>query len=104
MKQHNRLIVFSLTASIAYTLAYYFDWSLFSYQLGENRFDFFATGISSAPSILWYGWLTLAVLTGIVVAAVLPQKLASRLSPDIVWLIPIVLILTAVMYEMRWFI
>jgi hypothetical protein len=103
VKHHGRLVVFSLAACIAYTLAYYFDWSLLRYQPGESRFYLSVDEISSGPSILWYGWLALAALAGIVIAGILPPRVTDRLSPDLMWLTPIVLILTALMYEMRWF-
>jgi len=104
MKHHGRPIVFSLAACVVYTLAYYFDWSLLRYQLGESRFYLSAEEISSAPSILWYGWLSLAVIAGALIAAIVPSRFTARLSPDLMWIAPIVLILTALMYEMRWFI
>lgn len=103
MKGHTRLMVFSLTACIAYTLAYYFDWSLFQYYLDENRFHFAAQPNSSGPPILWYGWLATAVLAGGAFALVVPRRLRIRLLPDLVWLIPAALIVAALMYELRWF-
>ena len=103
MIARERLIVFSLAAGIAYTLAYYFDRSLFQYYLAENRFHFFAAGETEGPSILWYGWLATAAVAGAIMAAVVPPRLASRLPPDLVWLVPSVLIFAALMYEKRWF-
>jgi hypothetical protein len=96
-------MVFSLAACIAYTLAYYFDWSLFQYYLDENRFHFTAQSASAGPPILWYGWLTTAVLAGGVISLLVPRRLLTRLLPDLVWLIPSVLIVAALMYEVRWF-
>ena len=103
MKSHGRLMVFSLTACIAYTLAYYFDWSLFQYYLEENRFHFAVQPTSSGPPILWYGWLATAVLIGGAFALVVPRGLLTRLLPDVVWLIPVALIAAALIYEARWF-
>jgi hypothetical protein len=103
MKSHGRLMVFSLIACIVYTLAYYFDWSLFQYYLEENRFHFTVQPPSSGPPILWYGWLATAVLAGGVIALAVPRRLLTRLLPDLVWLIPSALILAALMYEVRWF-
>jgi hypothetical protein len=99
-----RLIVFSLVAGIAYTLAYYFDWSLFQYYPAENRFHFTAQPESAGPPVLWYGWIGTAGLAGAVVTALVPPKAASRLPPDFVWLLPAVLIFAALIYEMRWFV
>ena len=49
-----QLMVFSLIACIAYTLAYYFDWSLFQYYLEENRFHFAVQPTPSGPPTRWW--------------------------------------------------
>ena len=103
MKVNGRLMVFSLIACLAYTLAYYFDWPLFQYYLEENRFHLTAQPASSGPPILWYGWLATAILAGGVCALILPRRLLTRVLPDLVWLIPCALIVAALMYEARWF-
>lgn len=103
MKTHGRLMVFSLVACIAYTFAYYFEWSLFQYYFAENSISFLEQGGASGPPILWYGWLATAVLTGAAAAAVIPKRLVARLLPDLLWLVPVVLIFAALMYERRWF-
>ena len=43
------------------------------------------------------------MLAGGIATLVLPPRLAARLPPDLLWLIPSALILAALMYEMRWF-
>jgi hypothetical protein len=103
MRLRERLPVFSAAAGIAYTLAYYFDWSLFRYYIMENRFHFAEQPDAAGPPILWYGWLATAVLTGAVAAAIVPPRLAARLPADLLWLMPVVLIVAALMYEKRWF-
>ena len=103
MSFNQRLIVFSLAAGIAYTLAYYFEWSLFQYYLTDNRVLFFGQGVGEGPPILWYGWLCTAVIAGAIAAALVPPKLAVRLPADLLWLLPCVLIFAALMYEKRWF-
>jgi hypothetical protein len=104
MKSHGRLMVFSLAACLAYTAAYYFDWSLFQYYLAEGRFHMAAQPAAAGPPILWYGWLSTAILAGAAIALVLTRRLIARLPPDLVWLIPSAALLAALMYEMRWFI
>ena len=96
-------MTFSIAAALAYTLAYYFDWSLFQYYLDEGRFHFAAQPSSAGPPILWYGWLGTAVLAGGVLALAVPKGLTARLPSDLVWLVPMVLMIAAVMYELRWF-
>jgi hypothetical protein len=103
MKTHGRLMIFSLVACIAYTLAYYFEWSLFRYYFAENSIGFWEQGGASGPPILWYGWLATAVLAGAAAAAVVPARWIARLLPDLLWLVPVVLMFAALMYERRWF-
>lgn len=103
MKTNPRAMIFSLTACVVYTLAYYFELSLFRYYLGDNRFHFGEQGPEAGAPILWYGWLAAAILAGGAAALIVPKRLAARLSPDLVWLVPAVLIFAALMYEKRWF-
>ena len=103
MRLRERLIVFSLAAGVAYTLAYYFDWSLFQYYLTENRFHVVPQPESAGPPILWYGWLGTAMLAGAIAAALVPPRLSARLPGDLLWLVPGVLMFAALMYEKRWF-
>ncbi|HYK80082.1 MAG TPA: hypothetical protein VEU95_10650 [Micropepsaceae bacterium] len=97
-----RLMVFSLAAAIAYTLAYYFDWPLFVYDLTGGELRFFAT-TASGPAILWYGWLMTAILAGLVATLLVPPRLIERFLPDLLWFVPAVLIVAALLYEKRWF-
>jgi hypothetical protein len=103
MKVHGRLMLFSVVGSIAYTLAYYFDWSLFQYYVVEGRFHISPLPESAGPPILWYGWLATAALAGLAIALATPRRLIAWLLPDLVWLIPFVTLFAALMYEMRWF-
>jgi hypothetical protein len=96
-------MLFSAVAVVAYTLAYYFDWSLFQYYVSEGRFHVSPLPESAGPPILWYGWLATASLAGLAAAIAVPRRLLTRLLPDLVWLVPVVALLAAVMYEMRWF-
>jgi len=98
-----RLIVFSLVAALAYTFAYYFDWALFVYDLTAARLLFFAPP-PAGPSILWYGWVGTAVVAGAVAATAVRPAAIARFLPDLLWVLPTVLIAAAFIYEKRWFI
>jgi len=102
MKTHAHLMLFSLVACVVYTLAYYFDWSLFRYYLGTGTFELSAPAAAGAP-ILWYGWLATAVLAAALVVLAVPRRAIARLSPELAWLVPMVALLAALMYELRWF-
>jgi len=95
-------MVFSLAAATGYTLAYYFDWPLFVYDIAEGQLRFFAHA-PNGPAILWYGWIATAVIAGAAAALVTPARLIARALPDLLWLLPGVLIVAAFVYEKRWF-
>ena len=97
-------MVFSLTASIAYTTAYYLDWPLFRYYLGSDTFSFGVQAESAGAPILWYGWLAIAALIGALFAAIVPGRVASQLPPDLLWIIPATTTIAAFLYELRWFV
>ncbi len=80
MKTQPRAMIFSLVASLTYTLAYYFDWSRFQYYLAVNRFHFSPQGAEAGPPILWYGWLGTACLAGALPAFIVPQRPPPPLS------------------------
>lgn len=104
MSLRSRLAIFSIAASIAYTLAYYFDWPLFSYDLDQQRLEFFKSPNPNGPSILLYGWIITAVLIATAVAVLLPRSAARQIPPDLLWLVPLAATLAAILYELRWFI
>jgi len=104
MSGSRRLGVFSLTACIAYTAAYYLDWPLFRFYLGNESFSFGAQPESAGAPILWYGWLVMAALIGVVCAAIVPGRLASRIPTDVFWMVPAATTIAAFLYELRWFI
>ena len=96
--------MFSMAACIAYTLAYYFDWPLFSYDLEQHSVRFFSSPNSIGPSIMLYGWLITAVLIAITIAALAPRSAITKIPPDLLWLVPLASALAAILYELRWFI
>lgn len=103
MSGYRRLNVFSLTACIAYTAAYYFDWPLFRYYLESGCFSFGPQPESAGAPILWYGWLLAATLAGVLAAAIVPRGAALRMPPDLLWIVPMGSVLAALLYEARWF-
>jgi len=99
-----RLSAFSLAGLIAYTLAYYFDWPLFRFYLGSGQVSVGPLPDSAGPPILLYGWVSTAVLAGLLVSMVVPRSLTARIPPDLLWLIPIAAMAAALLYELRWFV
>ncbi len=104
MSQRNRLAIFSIAACVAYTLAYYFEWPLFSYDLSQHSVQFFGTENPNGPSIMLYGWVITAVLIALATALIVPHRAARRIPADLLWLVPLASALAAILYELRWFI
>ena len=98
-----RSTLFSLSASISYTLAYYFDWPLFRYYPTVNEVHLFPQGPSAGFPILWYGWVATGLLLGAVVAIASPERWAKHIPPDVSWLVAIGLFVAVLVYEKRWF-
>lgn len=98
-----RLLVFSLAASISYTVAYYFNWPLLVYYPVVNEVHLFQHGRTDGFPILWYGWLATATVIGAVAAWMLPRRWANRLPFDLSWGVLIIMIVAALTYEKRWF-
>ncbi len=96
-------MVFSAAFCLAYVGVYYFNYPLFEYypMTGDIRFGWDTD--PAQQTIRWYGWLGTSLLTGNIVAAVIPKRWATRLSPDILWVIAVVLVVAVIMYERRWF-
>jgi hypothetical protein len=98
-----RLLVFSLAATVSYTLAYYFNWPLLIYYPVAGEVRVLGQTAATGFPIFWYGWLASAAVIGTVAACVVPRRLAQRLPFDLSWIIAIVMIVAAVTYEKRWF-
>lgn len=103
MIDRGRLLAFSLAASIAYTLAYYFNWPLFVYYPLVNQLHITRQAATDGFPILWYGWLATAVLVGLIAGWLLPRRWTRHLPFDLAWIVPVVLIVAAFAYEKRWF-
>jgi hypothetical protein len=44
-----------------------------------------------------------AILAGLVATLLVPPRLIERFLPDLLWFVPAVLIVAALLYEKRWF-
>jgi len=99
----DRLTVFSVVFGIAYVCAYYFNYPLFEYYplTGSLRFPW--DNDPTQQTIRWYGWLATAALSALLMSLVLPRRLAARISPDLLWVVLVVLVVAVLMYERRWF-
>ena len=98
-----RPMVFSCAFGIAYIIAYYFDLGLFTYYPAEYAIIFAPTPRPAGQAVLWYGWLATGVLAGGAISFLMPRRVASRLPAELLWLLPVALMLAVLFYEKRWF-
>jgi hypothetical protein len=98
-----RLKIFSIVFGGFYLAAFYFDLALFRYYPEVSEFHWMRTD-NIGPVILWYGWIVTAALASAAVAFAVPRKMAERLRPDWVWIIPTAIVVVTLIYERRWFV
>jgi hypothetical protein len=88
---------------IVYLACFYMDWAPFRYYPDTRAFHLRMTP-QDGPAILWYGWVTAAAVMSVAIAAVVPDRVASRLGPGWAWLVPLLAIVFLFIYERRWFV
>ena len=104
MTAHARFAVFSLVSTVVYVLAYNFGWQAF-------RFYPLLTKVSldplpakeSGPAMMYYGWMATALIAGLIVAAIVPNKIAAKLPSAVAWVVPLLLVAFTLVYEKHWF-
>ena len=88
---------------IVYLTCFYMDWAPFRYYPDTRRFHLEITP-QDGPAILWYGWVTAAAVVSAAIAVAVPRRLAERLGPGWVWVVPLVIVILLLLYERRWFV
>jgi len=97
------VLTFAAAFAVAYALALYFNWALFSYGPAVGEWTLFTRPASAGPTMFWYGWMaTAAIIAAIagLLARMLPQRAATRLLPALAWLVPLCSIV-AIAYLLR---
>jgi hypothetical protein len=95
--------IFTLVFGPLYTVCFYVDISLFRYYPETGQFHWQMTQ-NEGPPILWYGWLAVAGLASLAIALLVPARWADRLWPGWVWLLPMIVVVVILIYEVRWFV
>lgn len=98
----SRAALFSIVAAVIYTLAYYSNWPQLRYYLNTG-FHLTPQPATAGHVIFWYGWLGTAVAGGALVVLIMPRNLLARLPAELGWVVPIVMVIAAALYEKRWF-
>jgi len=104
MSIHSRFAVFSLVSTVVYVLAYNFGWQAFRYYPLLNQVSIDALPAkTSGPTMMYYGWMGTALIAGLIVAAIVPNKIAAKLPPAVAWVVPLLLVAFTLVYEKHWF-
>ena len=99
----SRLTIFSITFSVLYLVAFYYDLALFRYYPEVSQFHWLRKdGLGGV--ILWYGWIATATLASAAIAFAVPRNMAERLPSAWAWIIPTAAVVGMLIYERRWFV
>jgi hypothetical protein len=88
------VVTFGLAVTVIYTVSEVMTWTLFSYHPATDRIEF-GTQLprkGEGPVMYWYGWTVGSLLGGLIVgtlATMLPDNLAKRIAPSLLWIVPI---------------
>ena len=83
-------IVFAVVYSLAYVLAVYKNYALFTYHPALNEFGIGVEKSKDGPAMYWYGWMATAGIAASAagaLACLVPA--ARRIWPGLAWLVPL---------------
>lgn len=108
MSRYGSLKVFSLVFGVLYMGLFWLNEFrgiayLRYYPLLGGFFNERQPPETAGPAILWYFWLFGALAMSLVIAVLVPRKLAERLPQDWIWMVASALLLAILVYERRWF-
>lgn len=84
------VIVFAVVYPLAYALAVYKNYALFTYHPALNEFGLGVEKSKDGPAMYWYGWMLTAGLAGLAAAGVASfVPAARRLWSGLAWLVPL---------------
>ena len=96
------LKIFSIVFGFVYIVCFYVDLAVFRYYPETNHF-YWTMHTADGPAILWYGWLTTALLVTGAITLVVPRQMADRVSNDLVWIAPLLATAIILVYERQWY-
>ena len=108
MSRYAQFKIFSIVYGVAYVALFFYSEAtkvaLFRYYPVLGTFSREALPVETAgPPILWYSWLFGALVISLVMALLVPRRLAERVPPSWVWVVGAALTLAILVYERRWF-
>ena len=100
-------VMFAIATPIIYTICEMWNWPLFTYHPGTNRFDvgWAAAVRDQGPAMHWYGWTANTLIGSAVLgwmAAMLPQHVTRKIPLSLTWIAPLAVI-PVLSYALRFF-
>ena len=96
--------VFTLVFGIGYAIDVYIDHPLFRYYPLVSRWSWHDLATQSlGPAMSWYGWIAMAAIPAVVLAALVPNHIGDRIPAAVYWIVPFAMFLVGFYHERTWF-
>jgi hypothetical protein len=100
-------LVFGICFAILYVVCDMAALPMFTYHPGTDRIDpgFAPARRDEGPAMYWYGWIATSALGAFMlglVAAMLPERMRSKIPLALAWIVPVVL-LPALIYSLKFY-
>jgi hypothetical protein len=96
--------VFTCAFSVAYSIAVYINYPLFRYYPLVGRFSFRDLADNTlGPAMNWYGWIAMALVPAVLLAAIIPKRLGDRIPAIVFWGAPLIMFAAGWYRERAWF-
>jgi hypothetical protein len=96
--------VFSLVFVISYAVVVHWDHPLFRYYPLLQRWSLHdLTDPALGPAMSWYGWIALAGIPALLLAALVPKSIGDCIPAAVYWVLPFVAFVAGYYHEQVWF-
>ena len=96
--------IFTLVCGLGYALAVTINIPLFRYYPLVERFSLHdLTDRTLGPAMSWYGWMAIAALPALAIAAIVPRRIGDRIPDAVFWILPFVIFGAGFYREREWF-
>ena len=100
-------LVFGICFAILYVICDLAAVPMFTYHPGTDRIDpgFTPARRDEGPAMYWYGWIASSALGASILgflAALLPEKIRSKIPLALAWVVPVVL-LPVLIYSLKFY-
>lgn len=100
-------LVFGVSVAVLYVICDMAALPMFTYHPAIDQIDlgFAPARRDEGPAMYWYGWIATTTLGALVLglaAAMLPERLSSKIPLSLAWIVPIVL-LPVLIYSLKFY-